>query len=138
MASTLSNQAKEFLRGDHLGTLGTINGDGSPHLVTIWYYLADDGTVAMSTQTHSKKLANLRRDPRIALCVGDGVRSVSLYGRVTISEDPAHIRHALEHLVERYINPEGIRAQVVGTLAQQSRVVLQFRPDKVTEFSTQM
>ncbi len=137
MANTLSDQAKEFLRGDHVGVVGTINRDGSPHLTTIWYYYADNGTIVMSIQTHTQKFKNLRRDPRIALCVGDPSRSVSLYGHVTISEDQAHVREAIEHLVERYVNPAGARAQAIAFFLQQSRVTLQFTPEKVTEFSVE-
>ncbi len=136
MANTLSNWATEFLRGDHVGVVGTVNPDGSSHLTTIWYLFAADGTIMMSIQTHTRKIKNLRRDPRIALCVGDASRSVSLYGHVTISDDPAHVRDAIERLVQRYVKPESVRPQVVAALVQQSRVVLSFKPEKVTEFST--
>ncbi len=139
MARTLSNSAKEFLRGDHVGVIGTVNPDGSSHLATMWYLFQDDGMVVMSTQTHTKKLKNLRRDPHIAFCVGDGSRSVSLYGHATISQDPTLIRKTIEQQVERYVKGEGvgegIRQQVIATLVQQPRVVLSFMPDRVTEFS---
>ncbi len=137
MTSTLSDSAKEFLRGDHVGVVGTVNPDGSSHLTTIWYLLADNGTVVMSTPDRTRKVKNLHRDPRIALCVGDGSRSVSLYGDVTISQDPTRVREAVEQLVKRYIQPEGVWAQAIATFVQQSRVVLSFTPEKVTEFSTQ-
>ncbi len=141
MTSSLSSSAKEFLQEDHVGVVGTVNPDGSSHLTTMWYLFEDNGTVIMSTQTHTKKLKNLRRDPRIAFCVGDGARSVSLYGRVTISQDPGLIRQTIERQVERYVKGEGVgegvRQQVIATLVQQPRVVLSFTPDKVSEFSTQ-
>lgn len=59
----------------------------------------------------------------------------ALYGRVSISEDPALVRQDIEHLVERYVKDEGIRPQVSAALVQQSRVALHFTPEKVTEFS---
>ncbi len=137
MTRPLSSAAQEFLRGDHVGVIGTLNPDGSSHLTTIWYLLADNGTVVMSTPSRTRKVKNLRRDPRIAFCVGDGSRSVSLYGHVTISQDPTRVREAIEQLVERYIQPEGVRAQAVATFVQQSRVTLSFTPEKVTEFSVE-
>ena len=137
MTGMLSDWAREFLREDHVAVVSTLNKDGSPHLTTMWYLLADDGTLVMSTPGRNQKVKNLRRDPRIAVCVGDGTRSVSLYGTVTISEDQAIVRRDIEHLVERYMKDEGMRPQVVAILVQQSRVTLRFTPEKVTEFSVQ-
>ena len=135
MTSMFSDWAKEFLREDRVAVVSTLNKDGSSHLTTMWYLLTDDGTLVMSTPGRNQKVKNLRRDPRIALCVGDEARSVSLYGIVTISEDQALVRQDIEHLVERYVKDEGIRQQVIETLVQQSRVAVRFTPEKVTEFS---
>ncbi len=138
MANVLSQWALEFLRGDHVGVVGTVNRDGSSHLATIWYLFAEDGTVILNTPSRTHKVKNLRRDPRIALCVGDGAHSIGLYGTVSISQDPAVIRQDLERLVERYVKEKSVRPQVVETLAQQPRVALHFKPERVTEFQTQM
>jgi PPOX class probable F420-dependent enzyme len=135
MTNILSDWAKQFLHEDRVGVVSTLNNDGSSHLTTMWYLQADDGTLIMSTPGRNKKVKNLRRDPRIALCVGDVTRSVSLYGTVTISEDQTLVRQDVEHLVERYVKDERIRQQVIATLVQQSRVALRFTPEKVTEFS---
>jgi len=130
-----SDWANEFLREDRVAGVSTLSKEGSSHLTTICDLLTDDGTLVMSTPGRNQKVKNLRRDPRIALCVGDGARSVSLYGTVTISEDQALVRQDIGHLVERYVKDEGIRPQVIETLVQQSRVALRFTPEKVTEFS---
>ncbi|HEX6479460.1 MAG TPA: TIGR03618 family F420-dependent PPOX class oxidoreductase [Ktedonobacteraceae bacterium] len=135
MTSMLSDWAKEFLREDRVGVVSSLNSDGSAHLTTIWYLLADDGTLIMNTPGRTHKVKNLRRDPRIGLCVGDAARSISLYGIVTISEDQALIRQDIEHLVARYVKDAGIQPHVIATLVQQSRVSLHFTPTKVTEFS---
>jgi len=115
--------------------VGTMNADGSLHLTTMWYLLADDGTVVMTTLSRNKKVKNLRRDPRISFCVGDRTRSVSLSGYVTISEDQAAVQQDLERLVERYVTDEGIRPGVVATWMRQSQVALHLKPERVTEFS---
>ena len=135
MTNMLSDWAREFLREVRVGVVSTLNNDGSSHLTTMWFLLTDDGTLVMSTPSRNQKVKNLRRDPRIAVCVGDEARSVSLYGTVTISEDQTLVRQDIEHLVERYVNDASIRPQVSATLVQQSRVALHFTPEKVTEFS---
>jgi len=135
MISTLSDWAKEFLSEERVGVVGTLNAVGSPHLTTIWYLLADDGRLIITTLSRNQKVRNLRRDPRMTICVGDRTRSVSLSGHVTISEDQAVVRQDLERLVERYVKDEGIRPRVVAMWMQQSQVALHFEPEKVTEFS---
>src|SRR6266567_7958648 len=135
MTSKLSDWAKEFLRDDHVAVVGTLNNDGSSHLTTMWYLFTDDGTLVMSTPGRNQKVKNLRRDPRIALCVGDEARSVSLYGTVTISSDQNVVRQDLEQLAACYIKEEAARAPALSLFMQQGRVALHVKPVKVTEFS---
>ena len=135
MTRMLSDWAREFLREDHVAVVSTLNKDGSSHLTAIGYLLADDGTFVLCTPGRTQKVKNLRRDPRIALCVGERGRSVSIYGRVSMSEDQVLVRQNLERLIERYVKDEGRRQQVLATRLQQSPVALRFTPEKVTEFS---
>lgn len=136
MTSTLSLWAQQFLREDHVGVVSTLNKDGSPFVTTIWYLLQEDGTLIISTPGRTQKVKNLRRDPRIAICVGIGGRSVSLYGTVTISEDQSVVRRDLEQLVARYIKEEAARAPALANFLQQEPVALHVKPVKVTEFSS--
>ena len=135
MTSILSDWAKEFLREKHFAVLSTLNKDGSSQLTTMWYMFENDGTIVLSTPSHLQKVKNLRRDPRIAICVPDGNRYVSLSGTVTIIEDQIIVRRDIERLVERYVQDEAARPQTIETLVQQTRVSLRFTPEKVTEFS---
>jgi len=135
MTSTLSTWAQQFLRDEHIAMVSTLNKDGSPFVTTIWYLLREDGTLIMSTPGRTQKVKNLQRDPRIALCVGDEMRSVSLYGTVTISSDQNVVRRDLEQLAARYIKEEAARAPALAFFLQQERVALHVKPVKVTEFS---
>ena len=135
MTSILSDWASEFLHEDHVAVISILNKDGSPQVTTIWYLLQEDGTLIMSTPGRTQKVQNLRRDPRIAVCVGDERRSVSLYGRVTISEDQDVIRQDLERLSAHYIKDEAARAPALSFFLQEGRVALHVKPVKVTEFS---
>ena len=135
MTSRLSDWAREFLREDRVAVVSTLNTDGSPQVTTIWHLLQEDGTLIMSTPGHTQKVKNLRRDPRIAICVGDERRSVSLYGMVTISSDQNVVRQDLEQLVPRYIKEEAAQAPALSLFLQEGRVALHVKPVKVTEFS---
>jgi PPOX class probable F420-dependent enzyme len=135
MTSRLSDWAREFLCEDRVAVVSTLNTDGSQQVTTIWYLLQEDGTLIMSTPGRAQKVMNLRRDPRIAICVGDERRSVSLYGTATISEDQNVIRRDLEQLVARYIKEEAARVPALSLFLQEGRVALHVKPAKITEFS---
>ena len=135
MTHILSDWARAFLREDRVAVVSTLNTDGSPQVTTIWYLLQEDGTLIMSTPGRTQKVKNLRRDPRIAVCVGDERRSVSLYGTVTVSSDQNVVRQDLEQLAARYIKEEAARAPALSLFLQERRVALHVKPVKVTEFS---
>src|SRR5882672_33717 len=73
--------------------VATIGADGAPHLTTLWFVIVD-GKIAFETFSKSQKIANLRRDPRIAVLVEDGkkyneLRGVAINGRADLHDDPA-------------------------------------------------
>ena len=72
--------------------LATINPDGYPHLVTMYYTLID-GKIAFWTYRTSQKALNLARDPRITCLVETGesyfdLRGVQIQGIVETITDP--------------------------------------------------
>ena len=75
--------------------LATINPDGTPHLVTMFYALID-GQIAFWTYRTSQKARNLARDPRLACLIEDGedyfeLRGVQVTGTVRRIEDQAGV-----------------------------------------------
>lgn len=80
-----------FLAEPHKLQLATINPDGTPHLVTMYYGLFD-GRIAFWTYRKSQKARNLERDPRVACLVEAGtrygdLRGVQVTGRVIPIDD---------------------------------------------------
>ena len=75
--------------------LATINPDGYPHLVTMYYALID-GKIAFWTYRTSQKALNLARDARISCLVETGeayfdLRGVQIQGTVETITDPAAV-----------------------------------------------
>jgi PPOX class probable F420-dependent enzyme len=75
--------------------LATINPDGTPHLVTMFYALID-GQIAFWTYRTSQKARNLARDPRLACLIEDGddyfeLRGVQVTGTVRVVADQAGV-----------------------------------------------
>ena len=59
--------------------LATINPDGTPHLVTMYYALID-GQIAFWTYRTSQKARNIERDPRVTCLVEAGEAYFDLRG----------------------------------------------------------
>jgi PPOX class probable F420-dependent enzyme len=75
--------------------LATINRDGTPHLVTMYYVLVDE-RITFWTYRASQKARNMSRDPRVTCLVETGgeyfdLRGVQVQGVVRTVEDPAEV-----------------------------------------------
>jgi hypothetical protein len=77
-----------YLSSQRTIRLSTVNDDGTPHIVPLWFVWLD-GTVFMNSTLGNLTLRNLQRDPRATGCVDDGetyedLRGVVLHGPVDV------------------------------------------------------
>ena len=82
--ANLTDRQRGVLRVKNFYTLSTIGKDGAPRSTTIWGEVEGDD-VLLNTAEGRGWLANIRRDPRVAIAVfelGDPYNQVSLTGRV--------------------------------------------------------
>jgi PPOX class probable F420-dependent enzyme len=80
-----------FLKEGQRAQVATINPDGTPHIVPMSYVVLDE-RVVIWTDPGSRKVANVRRDPRISCLVETGtsfpeLRAVQISGRAELGED---------------------------------------------------
>src|SRR5438132_12556385 len=99
-------EVDDFLRGRHSMAVATLDADGRPHVVAMWYGFLD-GAPAFETYRKSQKVVNLRRDPRMTCLVEDGdsyenLRGVELIATGTIVEDKEALATVARSLFERY------------------------------------
>jgi PPOX class probable F420-dependent enzyme len=100
------DDAREVVREQHRAVLATLRGDGTPQMSPVLVALDDDGRVLVSTRETAVKVRNVRRDPRLWLCVlPDGFfgRWVQVEGRAEIVALP----DAMEGLVDYYRRVSG-------------------------------
>ena len=95
------DEARSFLRENHRAVLATRRKDGSPQLTPVLVGLDGEGRATVSTRETAIKTWNVRRDPRVWLCVfNDG-----FYGRWVQVEGTASVvslPQAMEPLVDYY------------------------------------
>ena len=109
----LNTAARKLIESGALAHLATINEDGTPQVSIIWVGLDGDELVAAHLDSRQRKLANIRRDPRVTLSfesdVSDpyGMREyLVVRGTVEVTEGggPA----LLGRLAKTYIGPDAV------------------------------
>ncbi|HVA43831.1 MAG TPA: TIGR03618 family F420-dependent PPOX class oxidoreductase [Acidimicrobiales bacterium] len=95
-----------FLAEPHTLQVATINRDGTPHLVAM-YYAVIGGRVAFWTYGKSQKVKNLERDPRLTVMAEAGkaygeLRGVQITGRAEVSSERDTVVSVGEALYPRY------------------------------------
>lgn len=93
--------ARAYIRENHHAVMATMRADGRPQLSPVVCGIDGDGNVVVSTREGAYKTRNLRRDPRVSLCVfPDGFFGewVQVDGIATVVSMP----EALSGLIEYY------------------------------------
>jgi PPOX class probable F420-dependent enzyme len=119
--------------------VASINKDGTPHLVAMWFALFE-GKLAFWTYGKSQKVLNVKRDPRLTVMLESGdkyeeLKGVTIYGQARVIEDLDVVLQFGEQVYERYWGPidndmvrEGVRT--MGA----KRVLIVVEPDKVVSW----
>jgi PPOX class probable F420-dependent enzyme len=68
MASASDPLVQELLNGRFVATLATVNPDGAPHMVSVWY-LWDAGRLYVATSSRSRKARNIKERPKASLMI---------------------------------------------------------------------
>ena len=105
----LTDSVREFLAAPRFAVAATINEDGTPQQTVVWYGVRGD-RIMMNMRASRTKTQNLRRDPRMSICVEDGYHFVTLRGTVEFDEDQERALEDIKSLAIRYYGLEkGLR-----------------------------
>jgi len=101
-------------------------------LTVMWYALApNDDVIVLNATRGLLKERNLRRDPRVSLCIEDGQRYVTLTGRAELIEDRVlQEREVNELIAPRYLGAR-LGSQRWRGIAGSDRVGIRMRVEKV-------
>jgi hypothetical protein len=110
-----------------------VRADGRPHIAPIWFDVDDDGSLVFNTGESTVKGRNIRREPRVSLCVDEDrppFSFVVVEGVAEISEDLDEVRQWAARLGGRYMGAErageyGSRNGVAGEL------LVRVRPERI-------
>ena len=137
-AITMSDdEITAFIEQSRTLTMATNGPSGVPHLIAMWYGVID-GKIYFETKAKSQKVANLRRDPKIAFMIEavdtyDQLRGVSVEGTAHIIEDTTSDEYwaAGISVFERYNGPYNEEMKPFVEIMMNKRVVVRVDPVRV-------
>jgi general stress protein 26 len=125
-----------FIESQKTVQVCTLNKDGSPHLVCMWFAISD-GAIVLETFSKAQKILNLQRDSRIAILFEDGVEygqlrgvSINASAELITDYDRVHALHA--HVIVR--NQPGVTHEQALEFTRDmshKKTAILVRPDKV-------
>jgi PPOX class probable F420-dependent enzyme len=101
----IADNVRAFLEQPHFAVMATINRDGSPQLTVMWYALhPTEDIVILNASRGLLKEKNLVRDPRMAICIEEGMRYVTISGPAELIADRVQQEREVNDLIApRYI-----------------------------------
>ena len=135
MSEMTKDEIKKFLlQGTFTGKLGTINKDGTPHVVPIWYTVDEEDKIIFNTGDKSVKVKNIRRDNRVRLCIDD---QTPLFSFVTIdgvaeliSSEPSELYKWAKIIAARYMGND--MSEVYGRRnSAEGELLIKIKPVRV-------
>jgi len=128
-ARQLIGPLRDFLSAPRCAVLSTLGPDGAPRQIVIHYMLGEEH-VRLNGHRDRRWVANVRRDPRVALVVHDDrdyLHYVSIRGRaVLIDEGEDALAEAMTQAVRYGEDP--------ADFAGQPRVSFRVEPEHVYEY----
>nr|MBA2288237.1 PPOX class F420-dependent oxidoreductase [Ktedonobacteraceae bacterium] len=103
-----------------------------PQLTTMWYLL-DGNEILMNTKVGRAKERNMRRDPRISICIEDGYNYLTISGSVQLINDQETAQHDIYRLAARYHGEEAARQQMQEQFSREQRVTLRLACEHIID-----
>lgn len=134
MPGRLADSAiQHFLHSKDIALLATLQRDGAPLAMPMWF-VADTDSLYMVSVADTQKVRNLRRDGRVCVVLESGargteIRGISIQGHVVFLEQAHAYQPVVDRLVRKYA--PHLAALWGGTILPANRVIFQILPDKV-------
>ncbi len=134
MTSMTQTEIETFLKAPRHAIVGTNQIAGPPQLSPVWY-IYEAGRLYISIGAATAKHRNLKRDPRISLCVDGGhpdARAVMIYGTAELLEDEGSSRDEMRwRIIRHYHETEQAARRYAEEIRDSPFVIVVVTPHKI-------
>ena len=133
MSELATDRVQRFLATRYVVVLATVQPDGSPLAMPMWF-LPDPAAITMLSVDDLPKVRNLRRDPRVCVvaewanATGGDPKGVTVHGRAEFLADGPERRALVDRFHARY---PGLQRLWGGLAMPANRVMFRIVPARV-------
>lgn len=135
MAQMTEAQIDAFLAPPRHAIVATHRADGPPQVTPVWY-VYENRQIYISAGAGTVKVQNLRRDPRVTICVDGGhpdARYVILQGTVTILEPHDPLQEQMRwQIIRHYHASEDEARRYYDSMRDFVSVLIVLTPEKIS------
>ena len=129
--------ARELLSARLIAHLATLNADGTPHAVGMWF-IWDGEVLLMPTSRKTRKAKNALHDPRATVTIDDSrggfdLRGVTIVGRAGIVEPPRSFDLNRE-IHRKYVTERGLSLGPVREYLATDDVTIRLVPERASSW----
>lgn len=125
----------KFIESQKTIQVVTINKDGSPHVMPLWFAI-DEGRIVLETFSKSQKVVNLERDNRISVLFEDGdsyndLKGVSIKGTAELirEHDEVHRLHMAVLVRNQPDVPEEVLEKATASMVSKKTAIV-IKPER--------
>jgi PPOX class probable F420-dependent enzyme len=134
-----SKERMEYVQSAKTIVLATIGKGGYPHAVAMWFVSDEEERVWMTTYRKSQKVANIRRNPKVALHVESGVtydtlKGVLIRGDAELMDDEPACLQTLVRIQEKMLGSLLDEAREAMRQQARKRIVICVTPRRISSW----
>jgi general stress protein 26 len=127
-----------FLAGSKTLILSTIDGQGYPHSIAMWFSIIE-ALVHMTTFRKAQKVLNIRRNPKVSLLAESGthyseLRGLMIRGRAELIEDAELCTEILTDIQSLYYGSADASVRDLLRAQAAKRVAIRVRPERIASW----
>ena len=126
----------KFLKEQKILRLSTIDPNGIPHVVPVWYRY-DKKKIQIGTNSKTIKIKNLEKNRNVAFCVDIGVNAPDIYGvmgsgKAKLRDDKDIVSKIAKEILSRYF--EDINNKSAQELLEDTDRIIEIIPERISKW----
>ncbi len=127
---------EKFLKEQKILRLAT-SSKNSLHIVPVWY-LYSEKKFFIGTNTRTKKIKNLKKNPQVAFCIDKGINSPDIYGvmgtaKARLILDNTKVKNIAKKILLKYFKT--LKNKSAKELLDDTDCIIEIAPKKLSTWS---